>query len=233
MAATQEINRRKFLKLAGAAIGTVLLAGCDSVARTIDFSGKVDIKPQTGGGVVTGTVGVGSAETPKPVATANPTATQEVGGPVKTLPKPAAWNHEPTINLVRTGSVPSFPKSVAEAAATFGVDGSTRNPSRWEKTAEGDGWHLSEAQVGNDTKDALNVNARGYLAEFYYDTLPGRNPYCAAIEGIDQNIPAQGGTFWNEKGKARAEKLQPEMAVPRWRVDGRVEPRPCEIISPS
>lgn len=150
------------------------------------------------------------------------------------LPKPAAWDHAPVVSLIKAVNVPSFPKTAAEAAATFGVDGSTRNPSRWEKTPEGDGWHLSEAQIGDDTKDALNVNPKGYLVEFYYDTKPGRNSFAGVAVGIDSKIPVQGGTFWNVQQKDQAAKLQREMAIPMWKDDnGNVTAHPATIIVPN
>lgn len=222
-------------KVLAAGLTGLALTGCDGKPVNVDFSGNVGGTPIAGRLELTGATPTPGTGAPRPTDTPLPaiaTATPEALAKTKTLPKPAAWDHEPIINLIRAASRPAFPRSAAEAATTFGVDGSTRNSRRWERTAEGDGWHLSEAQITDDTKDALNVNARGYLLEFFYDTEPGRNPYCAAVEGIDQNIPAQGGTFWNETGRARAEKLQREMAVPRWRVGGRVEPRPCEVISP-
>lgn len=148
------------------------------------------------------------------------------------LPKPAAWDRVPSVNLVQTTSIPAFPKTVAEAAATFGVDGSTRDPKRWELNPDG-GWHLSEAQIGDDTKDALNVNPRGYLTDGFYDTKPGRNPFAFVIVGIDGNIPAQGATFWNETRIDQADKLQGEMAIPKWKDDsGNVTTHPVTKIVP-
>lgn len=178
--------------------------------------------------------GDGVESTPTPTVVYRPTATAEVRTDVKTLPKPAAWSYSPTVNLIRATSAPSFPKTAAEAAFTFGVDGSTRDPKRWEHTAEGDGWHLSEAQIGDDTKDALNVNPRGWLMEAYYDTLPGRNPYAMVAVDLDTNIPAQGGTFWKERGCDKVVKLQNEMAIPKWKDgNGSVTNHPAEIIAPA
>lgn len=149
------------------------------------------------------------------------------------LPTPAAWDHAPIISLVKAVNVPSFPKTREEAAATFGVDGSTRDPKRWELTPEG-GWHLSEAQIGDDTKDALNVNPKGYLMEGYYDTKPGRNPFALVAVGIDSNIPIQGATFWNEQRIDQADKLQNEMAIPKWRDEnGNVTIHPVTKIVPN
>lgn len=150
------------------------------------------------------------------------------------LPKPAAWDHAPVINLVQATNMPSFPKTAAEAATTFGVDGSTRDPKRWEKTAEGDGWHLSEATRVDDTKDALNVNPNGYLTEGYFDTKPGHNPFAFVIAGIKDLIPAQGVTVWNVKSIDQASKLQKEMATPKWK-DGNGNPfdHPVVIIVPN
>lgn len=174
--------------------------------------------------------------TPTVTATAKAEATNkpEVVTSTMELPKPAAWDHVPVVSLVKAVNVPSFPKTAAEAAATFGVDGSTKNPSRWEKTAEGDGWHLSEAQIGDDTKDALNVNPRGYLMEGYYDTRPGHNPFALVAVGIDSNIPTQGATFWNVQQIDQADKLAGEMAIPKWKDDsGNVTNHPVTKIVPN
>lgn len=175
-------------------------------------------------------------------STVTPTATGVSGSAERTnkevaskmeLPRPAAWDHVPSVSLVQASSVPSFPKTATEAAATFGVDGSTKDPKRWELTPEG-GWHLSEAQIGDDTKDALNVNPKGYLMEGYYDTKPGRNPYALVAVGINSNIPIQGATFWNEQRVNQADKLQNEMAIPKWRDEnGNVTIHPVTKIVPN
>jgi len=179
---------------------------------------------------------VESTATPKVTATVKVEATNtpEVVTSTKELPKPAAWDHVPVVSLVKAVNVPSFPKTAAEAAATFGIDGSTREPKRWERTAEGDGWHLSEAQSSDDTKDALNVNPRGYLTEGYYDTKPGHNPYAFVIVAIDGKIPAQGATFWNVQQIDQADKLAGEMAVPKWKDEnGNVTVHPVTKIVPN
>lgn len=215
------IYRRQFLTRAGlvvtsvAAVGLAYLIGKGSQTTVVSGGDKE--------GESTGVTGqAGTAENGEKAAN------------VMTLEKPAAWDKAPTIRLVEASSRPSFPRTAAEAAATFGVDGSTRNPKRWEKTPEG-GWHLSEAQIGDDTKDALNVNPKGFLMEGYFDTLPGRNPFAWAIIDIDGNIPAQGGTFWNEtRGRAKAEKLQREMHTPKWKdAQGKVTDHPAVVISPA
>lgn len=151
----------------------------------------------------------------------------------KTLPKPAAWDKEPVIDLSsRVGNLPAFPKTKAEAASTFGIDPETRSSERWEKNPDG-GWHYGEGQERfGQTKNAKKLNAQGFLVEFYYDIQPGKNPYCAALEGLNADFPAQGATFWDETGADRAKKLQAEMAVPKWKVDGQIKDMPCEIISP-
>ncbi len=171
-----------------------------------------------------------------PLSTAIATATRVESAVVPStmeLPKPAAWDHAPVVSLVKAVNVPSWPKTVAEAATTFGVDGSTRDPKRWELTPDG-GWHLSEAQIGDDTKDALNVNPGGWLVEVYYDTKPGRNPYACVAVGIDSNIPAQGATFWKEQRIDQAGKLQKEMATPKWKDEnGNPFDHPVVIIVPN
>ncbi len=183
--------------------------------------------------VITSTKEVTSVVSAASVISSTEVITKELSS-IMELPKPAAWDHVPSVSLVQAVNIPSFPKTVAEAAATFGVDGSTRNPKRWEKTAEGDGWHLSEAQIGDDTKDALNANPKGWLMEGYYDTKPGRNPFALVAVGIDSNIPVQGATFWNVTKIDQADKLQAEMAIPKWKDEnGNVTVHPVTKIVPN
>lgn len=222
-------TRRKLLGLFGlGGVATALLSACGP-----DQRGSVNVKGKAAGIDFDFNVTLETpvAGVPQPTA---PTATVEAKTNVMTLPKPAGWSEEPTLNVVQATNVPSFPKTRAEAAATFGVDGSTRDPKRWEQTAEGEGWHLSEAQEVDGTKDALNINPRGYLTEGYYDTKPGRNPFAWASIDVDGNIPAQGGTVWNEKGgREKAVNLQSKMAIPVWQDDaGVATQKPAVIIAP-
>jgi hypothetical protein len=158
---------------------------------------------------------------------------EKAGEAVKVLPKPAAWDYEPVVTLVRTPSLPAWPSTAEQAAALFGVDNDTRDPNRWEKNPAG-GWHLSEGveRLGQ-VKDARLINSKGYLVEAFYDLVPGDMAYCYASEGIDQELPAQGATFWPVTGYEEAAKLQNKMYVPKWNINGVYVPKPCEIISPT
>lgn len=110
-----------------------------------------------------------------------------------------------------------WPTSPAEAAATFAPE---TDPTRWEEAAEG-GWHLKEEPF------SVLLNPRGFLAEGYFDTKPGRNPQCFAF-----TVPmgVQGATVWPETGTlASATALQAKMAVPKW--DDGSSNHPCEVMA--
>lgn len=232
--------RKNVARIAGiglVAIGSIALPGCGKELKIVDSTPATSTPVSTPVG--SERLAVFTA-TPKPEATARPEVTVEPTAVEKStaskmeLPKPAAWDRVPSVNLVQATSIPTFPKTAAEAAATFGVDGSTRDPKRWEKTAEGEGWHLSEATKVDDTKDALDVNFCGMLGEGYYDIERGRNPFAFVVVGIDGKIPVQGATFWNEKRIDQADKLQAEMAIPKWRDDsGNVTTHPVTKIVPN
>lgn len=110
----------------------------------------------------------------------------------------------------------AFPKTAQEASAAFGGDA-----SRWEATAEG-GWHMREEPF------SVVINPRGFLAEGYFDTKPGKNPQCFAFV-VPMGV--QGATVWPEAGtRANAEKLQGKMAIPKW--DDGQSSHPCQVMAP-
>lgn len=109
-----------------------------------------------------------------------------------------------------------WPETPQEAAALFGG-----SPDRWEKNPAG-GWHFEEAPY------CTSIDPQGYLMEGYWDTEPGRDPFCVASAGVKVEI--QGGTIWPVPGtKETAEELQAKMAIPVWS-DGKQHP--CQVILP-
>jgi len=136
-------------------------------------------------------------------------------------PKAATPASTPTPSAVTTKtagtSSAKWPTNAAEAAAAFGGDA-----SRWEATADPGGWHLREEAF------SVVINPRGFLAEGYFDTKPGKNPQCFAFI-VPMGV--QGATVWSEAGtRENAEKLQGKMAIPKW--DDGQSSHPCQVMAP-
>lgn len=124
------------------------------------------------------------------------------GGAVQPMPG-GQQQGSSTSSRVVTSSAP-WPSSPADAAARFapGSDG------RWEKTAEGRGWHLREE--GFRTL-VTPVNA---VLEGYYDTNPGRDPrQFVSLEPIE----VQGATVW-PLTDTTAQKLFCQMGNQKYRL---------------
>jgi hypothetical protein len=94
------------------------------------------------------------------------------------------------------------------AAWEFGTDDYSRNPANWEKTAQGNGWHMKE----NGQKH--NLNLRGFVAEGYWDTVPGSNPQ--AVVAMCGSIDVQGATIWDVRGERAAQVLYNKKGQYQW-----------------
>ena len=151
---------------------------------------------------------VALSTTPSVGTTATPSSTTT---PAST-PTPSAV----TTKTAGTSSA-KWPTNAAEAAAAFGGD-----VSRWEATADPGGWHLREEAF------SVVINPRGFLAEGYFDTKPGKNPQCFAFI-VPMGV--QGATVWSEAGtRENAEKLQDKIAIPKW--DDGQSSHPCQVMAP-
>ena len=133
-----------------------------------------------------------------------------------TIETPTA-TEQPTVAQTETAkeTTGNWPKTSEETAKMFGGE-----PSDWEMSPDG-GWHFIERG------ECETINPNNYLMEGYYDTAPGKNPFCFVTWG-----PAtiQGGTIWPVAGsKETAEDLIEKMAIPKWD-DG--SQHPCQIIEP-
>lgn len=124
---------------------------------------------------------------------------------------------------IRTQSLQKWPSNPAEAAQTFCVVVSSNadnrcDASRWELNPDG-GWHLREEAF------QVSVNPKGYLAEGYYDTKPGKNAQCFLYHAP---MGVQGITIWPEPGtRQAADNLFSRMAVAKWD-DGTTHP--CQVM---
>lgn len=111
--------------------------------------------------------------------------------------------------------VVGFPTTREEAASAFGKDEFSKDPNRWELSADG-GWHFKEGPV------ASSVDPKGFVLEGYRDTKPGKNADAFVSNGIE--VSMQGGTIWPERGEEEARKLLAKKSPPdRWD-DGTVHP---------
>lgn len=107
-----------------------------------------------------------------------------------------------------------FPTTREEAASAFGKDEFSKDPNRWELSADG-GWHFKEGPV------ASSVDPKGFVLEGYRDTKPGKNADAFVSNGVE--ISMQGGTIWPVRGEGDARKLLAKMSPVTWD-DGAVHP---------
>jgi hypothetical protein len=120
---------------------------------------------------------------------------------------PAASDVKPAAPAVDTApdltGLPAWPTTAEAAAKLFGG-----TADRWEATADATGWHLTERAF------RTSINPKGYLAEGYFDTVPGRNPECAVYASA---WDVQGTTIWKAKATEKAmNTLLSKMATPKW-----------------
>lgn len=215
----RQINRRDFLKWgakAAAGLGLTLAAGgCGKEKETP----TPDLWKEAVQEFVATKIPKAPATPRTPEATPSPTATSgsetaEIINTVETTKIPVPTANPETLAVPEV--LPEWPKTPEKAAALFGG-----KPQRWEKNPDG-GWHLKEEG------SRIKIDPRGYLAEGYYDTKPGKNPLCIASAGVEVEI--QGGTIWSERGTEEAtKKLQQKMAIPIWD-DG--QQHPCKLLLP-
>ncbi|MDO8551099.1 MAG: hypothetical protein Q7S03_00230 [bacterium] len=127
-------------------------------------------------GLGAGTPGVN----PTPVVSAPQPGTTPTSGATPTKAAPVPTVATPVTSAPKVSTWPTTPK---EAAAAFGA-----TEDRWEKTAEGRGWHMIEK--GNTTR--FDPTTLGTV-EGYFDTNPGRD----AKQIVSSNpVDLQGGTVW-------------------------------------